>query len=410
MRILGVPRHNREGISHVWILPMPSNDKQTGYHIETELGHAGRDPMTYDGVVNPPVYHASTILSPNLASYHNPDAYGRTGTTTTRAAEQAAAILEGGEQAVSFPSGLAAVAGALLPFLSAGDHILVADNIYSPTRRFCDVVLKRFGVVTEYFDPMSGSAVQELFRPETRLVYFESPGSQSFEVMDVPSVCAVAREHNVLAIMDNTWSAGFYFKPFEHGVDVVVQAATKYFSGHADAMLGFVISSKEYGRKIKSTATQFGTCAGPDVCYIGLRGVRTLGVRLPRHYENALKIAEWLTGRPEVDTVLHPALESCPGHEFWKRDFTGASGLFGVVLKPATNAGITDMVDGLQLYGLGDSWGGYESLLVPTHLGGNRTATEWQYEGPSFRIHAGLENVDDLIADLGEGLDRLTRA
>jgi len=385
---------------------MVEKDKKTR-QLETALGHAGRDPLTYDGVVNPPVYHASTILSPNLAAYKTSKEYGRVGTTTTRAVEQAAALLEGGEQAVSFPSGLAAIVGALTPFLNAGDHVLVADNIYLPARRFCNDILTRFGVETEYFDPMLGGEVRNLFRPETRAIYFESPGSQSFEVADVPALCSAAHDNNIMAIMDNTWSAGFYFKPFDHGVDVVVQAATKYFSGHADAMLGFVIADKKFGKVIKETAIRFGTCAGPDVCYMGLRGVRTLGVRMPRHYESGLKVAEWLATRPEVETVLHPALDSCPGHAFWKRDFTGASGLFGVVLKPVGDQALAAMIDDLQLYGLGGSWGGYESLLVPSNIPANRTVMKWPYTGPSLRIHIGLEDVDDLIEDLGDGLDRL---
>ncbi len=392
----------------MWISPMADDDKKT-YRLETRLGHAGRDPLNYDGVVNPPVYHASTILSPDVAAYQSSKEYGRIGTTTTRAAEAAAATLEGGEQAISFPSGLAAVAGALLPFVSAGDHLLVADNIYLPARRFCDDILKRYGVETQYFDPLLGSEVRNLFRPETKAIYFESPGSQSFEVMDVPTVCSVAHDNSVMTIMDNTWSAGFYFKPFDHGVDVVVQAATKYFSGHADAMLGFVISDKKYGAAIKTTAIRFGTCAGPDVCYMGLRGLRTLGVRLPRHYESGLKLAEWLATRPEVDKVLHPSMAQCPGHEFWKRDFLGASGLFGVILQPASDTAVAAMIDDLQLFGLGDSWGGYESLLVPSNPKNNRTVTDWPYAGPCLRIHAGLEDVDDLIDDLGDGLDRLTR-
>lgn len=378
--------------------------------FETRLGHAGRDPLSYGGTVNPPVHHASTILSPDLESYRTSNLYGRRGTTITRSAEEAAAVLEGGEKAVSFPSGLAAVAGALTPFLNAGDHLLVADNIYLPTRMFCHQVLERFGIETEYFDPMIGGDIRNLFRPETKVVFFESPGSQTFEVMDTPALCAAARESGVLSIMDNTWGAGFYFKPFEHGVDVVVQAATKYYNGHADAMLGFVISNEELDKTIRNTAYRFGTCAGPDVCHIALRGVRTLGVRLPRHYESGLKMAEWLTTRSEVARVLHPALPSCPGHEFWKRDFTGACGLFGVALKPASDQALTDLIDGLQLFGLGDSWGGFESLLTPTNPKGIRTVTEWPYEGPCIRIHVGLEEVDDLIADLGDGLDRFRRA
>lgn len=388
---------------------METNKKKT-YGFETRLGHAGRDPFSYDGTVNPPVHHASTILSPDLETYRTTNQYGRRGTTITRSAEEAAAVLEGGEKAVSFPSGLAAVAGALTPFLNSGDHLLVADNIYQPTRLFCREILDRFGIETEYFDPMLGGDVRDLFRAETKAVFFESPGSQTFEVMDTPALCAAAHKKGIVTIMDNTWSAGFYFKPFEHGVDVVVQAATKYYNGHADAMLGFVISNEELDKKIRNTAYRFGTCAGPDVCHIALRGVRTLGVRLPRHFESGLKMAEWLTTRPEVDSVMHPALPSCPGHEFWKRDFTGASGLFGVALKPAPDDALRALIDGLQLFGLGDSWGGFESLLTPTNPKGIRTVTDWAYEGPCIRIHVGLEEVDDLIADLGDGLDRFSRA
>jgi len=385
-------------------------DGDKRYHFETLLGHAGRDPFSYGGTVNPPVHHASTILSPDLKTYQTVNQYGRRGTTITRAAEEAAAFLEGGDKAVSFPSGLAAVAGALTAFLGAGDHLLVADNIYQPTRRFCDEVLARFGVVTDYFDPMLGGGVRDLFLPNTKAIFFESPGSQTFEVMDTPAVCAAAHESDIVTIMDNTWSAGFYFKPFEHGVDVVVQAATKYYSGHADAMLGFVISNEELDTVVRSTAYRFGTCAGPDVCHIALRGVRTLGVRLPRHYESGLKVAEWLMTREEVDTVLHPALPSCPGHEFWKRDFSGACGLFGVALKPSGSSAMSALIDDLQLFGLGDSWGGYESLLTPTNPKGIRTVTEWPYEGPCIRIHVGLEEPEDLIDDLGDGLDRFRRA
>lgn len=387
-------------------------DKKKLYGLETQLGHAGRNPAAHDGIVNPPIYHASTMLYDSLADYRLPtkNKYGRRGTETTRALEAAAATLEGCDRAVPYPSGLAAVAGAITAVVGAGDHLLIGDNVYAPTRNFCKLELSRFGVEVEHYDPALGGDIRKLFRPNTKAVYMESPGSGTFDVVDVPAICAAAHEANLVTILDNTWSAGFYFKPFEHGVDISIQAATKYFTGHADCMLGFVLSNEDMDSKIRTTAYRFGTCVGPDVCYMGLRGVRTLGVRMPRHYENGLKLAEWLSCRPEVEKILHPAMPSCPGHEFWKRDYTGASGLFGVVLKPASMDALAAMIDDLQLYGLGDSWGGYESLLVLTNPKGVRTATDWPYDGPCIRIHAGLEDVDDLIEDLADGLDRLTRA
>jgi cystathionine beta-lyase len=385
------------------------------YKRETVLGNVGRDPDRFEGVVNPPVFHASTILYSSVKEYQNktgPRAlevnnYGRIGTSTTRAVEQAVATLEGGDKAINYPSGLAAVAGALTTFLSTGDHLLIADNVYAPSRSFCRDVLTRYGVEIEYFDPMLGADIRTLFRAETKVVYFESPGSQSFEVLDVPAVCSVAKDKGIITIMDNTWSAGYYFKPFDHGVDVSVQAATKYHCGHADAMLGFTICKQKYFEKIKINAIRFGTCAGPDVCNLGLRGIRTLDVRMPRHYETSLKLAEWLAGRDEVKTVLHPALSTCPGHDVWKRDFTGASGLFGVILNDYSSLAVEHMIDGLELYGLGDSWGGYESLLVPSNPKKIRTATQWPHSEPGLRIHAGLENFEDLRDDLATGLKRL---
>jgi len=399
---------------------MSEKDIRSPKHLEREtvLGLVGRNPEQSEGTVNIPVYHASTILYPNVEKYHektgpkalNVNNYGRIGTSTTRAVEQAMAVLEGGDMAVNFPSGLAAVVGALTTFLSAGDHLLIADNVYGPSRAFCRDVLKKFGVDVEFFDPMLGAEIRTLFCNETKVVYFESPGSQSFEVADVSAICSAAHDKNILTIMDNTWSAGYYFHPFDHGVDISVQAATKYQCGHADAMLGFVICKNEHYEKLKINTIRFGTCAGPDVCNLGLRGIRTLDVRMPRHYETGLKLAEWLTGRDEVKTVLHPALSTSVGHEFWKRDFSGASGLFGVVLKDYPQKTVDNMINGLKLYGLGDSWGGYESLLVPSNPGRSRTATQWTHKEPGMRIHAGLENFEDLRDDLADGLNKLSAA
>ncbi|MEQ8664478.1 MAG: cystathionine beta-lyase [Rhodospirillales bacterium] len=381
----------------------------------TRLVTTGRPRVEVSGPVNVPVTRTSTILHPDLGFYERSNAgyeagtlnYGRIGTPTTWAFEEAMADLEGGDGAVNYPSGLAAIAGVLSSFTKAGDHILVGDNVYGPTRKFCDDVLARYGVGVEYFDPMIGSGIRDLFKAETVLVAIEAPGSHTFEVCDVPLIAACARERGALSVMDNTWAAGYYFRPLEHGVDVVLQAATKYIVAHADAMLGFAATRKELLDQLKTTAVRFGTCAGTEECYLGLRGLRTLDVRMPRHFETGVKLAEWLSGRPEVETVLHPALDRCPGHETWKRDFTGASGLFGVVLKDFDQDAVRRLIDGMELYGLGDSWGGYESLLTPSRAGGSRTATTLPYKTPALRIHAGLEAFEDLRDDLAAGLDRL---
>ena len=383
----------------------------------TLLTHAGRRPQDHHGVVNPPVYHASTVTFPTVAELEASDAtpfegvrYGRTGTPTTFAFEEAVAALEGGARAVALPSGLAAIAVSLLAFLRAGDHLLVADNVYFPTRRLCRDFLAQFGIETTYFDPLIGRGVADLLRPETKVVFLESPGSLTFEVMDVPAITEVARAAGTITAMDNTWSAGLYFKPFAHGIDVSIQAATKFIVGHSDAMLGVVTTSDELFAKVKAAANAFGYAAAPDDCYLGLRGLRSLGPRLARHEETGLRIARWLETRPEVEYVLHPALSSCPGHEIWKRAFSGACGLFGVVLREAPKRAVTAMLDDLELFALGYSWGGFESLVIPTYPAKIRTATSWPYPGPSLRLHCGLEDADDLIADLEGGFTRFNAA
>jgi cysteine-S-conjugate beta-lyase len=380
--------------------------------LETTLVHVGRDPQKFEGAVNTPIIHASTILFPDAQSlrtesHPSGNQYGRNGTSTTRSLEESVATLEGGERTVSYPSGAGAIAGALLTYLKAGDHFLVADNVYGPTRRFCDQVLSRFGVDYEFYDPALGADVRSLFRPETRALFMESPGTATFEVCDVPAMCTAAREKGILSMLDNTWSAGVYFRAFEHGVDITVHAGTKYIAGHADAMLGFVTTSEKLYPELKMTARNLGACAGPEVCYLGLRGLRTLGVRLPRHYETGLKLAEWLAGREEVEMVLHPALPSCPGHDLWKRDFTGASGLFGVVLKDFSTAAVDALLNNTPLFGMGYSWGGFESLIIPTDPRSLRTASTWTHTTPMLRIHAGLESFEDLRDDLEHGLDCL---
>ena len=384
---------------------------------ETMLGHAGKNPRENFGIVNPPVYHASTILYPSVAAMERAFknkfdgvTYGRHGTPTTFALEEAVAALEGGERAIAMPSGMAAIAGVLLGFLKGGDHLLMVDTVYGPGRQLCDHTLRGFGIETTYYDPTIGSAIARLIRPNTRLVYLESPGSHTFEVQDVPAICAAAHAAGCLAVLDNTWSTELYFKAFAHGVDAVVLAGTKYISGHSDVMMGLIICREAHYQDLKTKIHGLGYCAAPDDCYLALRGMRTLAVRLARHQETALTLARWLQGRSEVARLMHPALPNDPGHSLWRRDFLGASGLFGFVLNAYSPGAMAAMLDGMELFGMGFSWGGYESLLVPVKPQTSRVATRWDVEGPTLRLHAGLEDPDDLIADLERGFVRLKAA
>jgi cysteine-S-conjugate beta-lyase len=360
------------------------------------------------GIVNPAVYRASTITFPDVETLNTRNqeyTYGRKGTPTSRAFETAVAALEGGYDTKACPSGLAAVSAALLAFLKSGDHLLMTDTAYWPTRHLCDTFLKGLGIETTYYDPLIGGNIRTLIKPNTRVIYCESPGSQTMEVQDVPAIADAARKAGIISMLDNTWSGGHYFKAFAHGCDVSIQAATKYIVGHSDAMLGVVTCSKETWPQFKEAYETMGMFAGPDDMYLGLRGLRTIDVRMERHMKNAIAVAEWLRARPEVETVLHPALSNAPGHSLWKRDFTGASGLFSVVLKPANDKAVAAMLDGLQLFAMGYSWGGFESLVVP--FTPHRTATEWPPKGPCLRLHIGLEDVADLCADLDAGFERM---
>jgi cysteine-S-conjugate beta-lyase len=376
---------------------------------ETRLVTAGREYGEH-GIVNPAVYHASTVLFPTVKSLHDRDqeyTYGRKGTPTSRAVETSIAALEGGHACKVSSSGLAAISTTLLAFLKTGDHLLMTDTVYLPARQFCDSVLKRLGIETTYYDPMVGRGIAALIRPNTKIVYCESPGSQTMEVQDIPAIADVAHKKNCLVILDNTWSAGLYFNALAHGCDISIQAATKYIVGHSDAMLGSTVCSKQTWDQFKATYEGMGQFAGPDDMYLALRGLRTLDVRLERHMRNASKVAEWLRGRNEVETVLYPALSNASGHEMWKRDFTGASGLFSIVLKPAKEPAVAAMLDDLALFGMGFSWGGFESLVVPFKP--IRTATNWTAEGQALRFHIGLESPDDLIDDLKQGFERLKK-
>jgi cysteine-S-conjugate beta-lyase len=380
---------------------------------DTRLVHAGRDPARYHGFVNTPIYRGSTVLYPTLACLEadaQDFSYGRLGTPTVQALQSMLAELEGGHATLLTPSGLSAISVALLAFVAAGDHILVSDSVYRPTRRFCDNVLKRLGVSTTYYDPLIGGKIATLMTDKTRVVFTESPGSQTFEVQDIPAIAEAAHARDAVVITDNTWATPLYFKPFEHGADVAVQAATKYIVGHADAMLGAITTRQATSKAVARVHDELGLCPGPEDVYLGLRGLRSLSVRLERHHKSGLAMAEWLAARPEVERVLHPALPGDPGHALWARDFTGASGLFSIVLRPCSHEGVAAMLDGLELFGMGYSWGGYESLILPFNPSSYRSATNWQAKGPGLRLHIGLEDVEDLKADLDAGFARLRSA
>jgi cystathionine beta-lyase len=383
-----------------------------GLKPATRLVTAGRDPADQFGFVNPPVFHASTVLYPtaeDLVAHRSRYQYGRRGTPVSEALSGALAELEGPACAgvALLPSGLAAISTAILAVVSAGDHILVSDSVYRPTRTFCDSVLKRLGVATTYYDPLVGSGIAALIQPNTRVVFTEAPGSQSFDMPDVPAIAAAAHRAGALVLMDNTWATPLYFRAFDKGVDLSIQAGTKYIGGHSDLMLGTVSANAATWPKLNDTVGTLGLCVGPDDTYLALRGLRTLDVRLARHNQSGIEVARWLAARPEVLRVLHPALETDPGHAIWKRDFSGACGLFGVVLQPVPEPAVHAFLNALTLFGMGFSWGGYESLVIPFDCAEYRTATPWAPGGPTLRFHVGLEAVDDLLADLKGGFAAL---
>ena len=384
---------------------------------DTKIIHKGRDPDSNHGIINPPVYHASTIAWGTVEEMQKRRerrwepgvyTYGRHGTPTHEALEEAYAAVSGGYRSVAVASGLAAINAAMLAYLKQGDHILMVDCVYGPARNFCDNVVGRFGVETTYYDPAIGSDIKHLIKENTKIVYVEAPGSLTFEMQDIPAIAEEAHKAGCVVIMDDTWSAGIYFKPFEYGVDVCAMAATKYIVGHSDVMMGLITSTEEQWNIVRPSASALGCNSGPDDIYLALRGLRTLKVRLDRHQQTGLLLADWLKDRPEVESVFHPGLKNHPGHEIWKRDFTGASGLFSFVLKDNySEKQIHSMLDGMELYAMGASWGGFESLIMPANPSSSRSATEWLHKGQLVRIHAGLEDPSDLIADLEKGFERL---
>lgn len=384
---------------------------------KTQLVNAGRSKKWTNGVVNPPIQRASTVVFDSVAEKNQATVnranktlfYGRRGTHTHFAFQEAMVEIEGGVGCALFPCGAAAIANSILSFVQTGDHILMVDTCYEPTRDFCEKIMKKMGIETTYYPPTIGEGIRALIQLNTKVLFTESPGSITMEVQDIPTLARVAHEHNIIVMLDNTWAAGVNFSPFEHGVDISIQAATKYIVGHSDVMLGTAIANEKCWDQLREQSYLMGQCVSPDDAYLGLRGLRTLDVRLRQHAQNSLAIAHWLAEQPEVDHVRHPALETCPGHEFYQRDFTGGNGLFSFVLKSSDIKATTALLDGMQHFSMGFSWGGFESLILanePKSFDSLRTVAHPHFAGTLIRVHIGLEDVDDLIADLKAGLER----
>ncbi|MAS07324.1 MAG: cystathionine beta-lyase [Ahrensia sp.] len=379
--------------------------------INTLLAHSGYNPRDYHGFINPPVVHGSTVLFPDaqtMKARKQRYTYGTRGTPTSDALAAAVNELEGSAGTIIVPSGLAAITVPLLAFLSAGDHALFVDTIYFPTRRFADTMLQRLGVEVEYYDPEIGAGIRDLLKPNTKLIFTETPGSNTFEMQDIPAVTAVAREAGIVTMLDNTWATPVYFKPLDHGVDISIHAATKYPGGHSDVLLGTVSANEACWETLWNAYLTLGTCAGPDDVYQVLRGLRTMGVRLERHQATAFEVARWLENQSGVARVLHPGLESHPGHAIWKRDFGGASGLFSIVLNGGEKQAHA-FLNALEIFGLGASWGGYECLAAQVSLA-DRTVSARDYGGEVIRLQIGLEDAADIIADLAQGLEAAASA
>jgi cystathionine beta-lyase len=390
-----------------------SDETRKRLKSRTRLVTAGRNPEEQFGFVNTPIYRGSTVLYPDTASLKGPRprfSYGTKGTPTTEALEQAWTDIAGAAGTVLAPSGLAAITLALMTALKAGDHLLVTDSAYLPTRHFCDTVLARMGVETTYYDPLAGAGVEEMIRANTTTILVEAPGSQSFEMQDIPAIAEVAHRNGMCVVMDNTWATPLFFPPHERGVDLAIEAGTKYLGGHSDLLLGLVSANSTWFRRLRQTFDAFAMTAGPEDAFLALRGLRTMELRLREAEKQGLALAHWFAARAEVKQVLHPALPGAPGHEIWKRDFLGSSGLFSIILHPCSDDAVAAMLDGLELFGMGYSWGGFESLVIPFDCASYRTATTWNPGGPGLRFQVGLEDLEDLQADLDAGFARLRAA
>ncbi len=394
---------------------------------ETTIITAARNYKKNLGSVNTPIYRTSTILFPNIEAYREAESgksfygvegkgtfdysYGTSGTPTTFALQNAICKIEKTKYCSVVPSGLAAITVALLAIVKSGDHILISDSVYGPTRRFCNNELTRFGVETTYYDPLIGSDISKLIKKNTKVIFVESPGSLTFEVQDIPTISKIAKKHNIAIIMDNSWATSLYFDPYKYGIDIVVEAGTKYIGGHSDVIIGIVtINNEDYAKAINRVRKNYGMHVSPDDCYMALRGLYTLATRLRTHEDSAIRVAKWLETRKEVSLILHPAFANCPGHKFWKRDFTGSTGLFSFILdKKYSEQSISNMVNKMEIFGIGASWGGFESLIMPIDPSRIRTAVKWPHKNNCIRVYIGLENVDDIIEDLSKGLNRLKK-
>lgn len=388
-----------------------SHRSTSDFKRSTQVTQLGRDTTQQEGFVNPPVYRGSTVIFPTADDLEHRRArfnYGTVGTPTIANLEDAWTALAGAAGTVLSPSGLGAISLALLTTLKAGDHLLMPDSVYRPTRNFCAGMLAKMNIETTYYDPLIGADIAQLFRPNTTTLFLESPGSQSFEVQDVPTMARLAKTRGIATILDNTWATPLFFRAHEHGCDLALEAGTKYLGGHSDLLMGLVSANEAWWPALRKTYGLMAMLPGAEDCFLALRGLRTMHLRLKEAERRGLEMAHWLQTRPEVLKVLHPALPECPGHEIWKRDFTGSSGLFSFVLRPEySKAGVAKMLDGMDIFAMGYSWGGFESLLIPFDCSEYRTATRWQPGGLTLRIQMGLEDMDDLKTDLAQGFERL---
>jgi cysteine-S-conjugate beta-lyase len=387
-----------------------TDETRASLRRRSRLVNLGRDAEFSQGFINVPAFRGSTVLYPDVATLKNRAqrfTYGTRGTPTTEALCSAWTDLSGAAGTVLVPSGLAAVIVALMTALSAGDHLLVTDSVYEPSRAFADKALRRFGIETSYYDPTIGAGIDALIRPNTKAVLAESPGSQTLEVQDIPAIAEVTHSRGACMILDNTWATPLFFSPHAHGVDLAIEAGTKYLSGHADLLLGLVSANAQWFERLHRTVHLMAIPPGAEDVFLALRGLRTMELRLREAERQGLALAQWLSARPEVLRVIHPALPDHPGHALWQRDYSGASGLFSIVLKPASEAAVAAFIDGLELFGIGYSWGGYESLALPFDCTAVRTATRFSPGGPTVRFSVGLEDVEDLKADLERGFARL---